>query len=36
MNKPIDITGVEIRTERLLLRPFRESDKEKYPIWPGE
>lgn len=28
MNKPIDITGVEIRTERLLLRPFRESDLE--------
>ena len=26
MNHPIDITGVEIKTERLLLRPWRESD----------
>lgn len=30
MNKPIDITGVEIRTERLLLRPFRESDLQDF------
>ena len=26
MNAPIDITGIELRTERLLLRPWRESD----------
>ena len=26
MNAPIDITGVELRTERLLLRPWRASD----------
>ena len=30
MNKPIDITGVEIKTERLLLRPFRESDLQDF------
>ena len=26
MNAPIDITGVELKTERLLLHPWRESD----------
>jgi len=26
MNKPIDITGVVLTTERLILRPWRESD----------
>ena len=26
MNAPIDITGVELKTERLTLRPWRESD----------
>ena len=26
MNAPIDITGVELRTERLILRPWREAD----------
>ena len=26
MNKPIDITGLVLRTDRLTLRPFRESD----------
>ena len=26
MNKPIDITGVALKTDRLTLRPFRESD----------
>lgn len=26
MNAPIDITGVVLRTERLVLRPWRESD----------
>ena len=30
MNAPIDITGVELRTERLLLRPWRESDLEDF------
>lgn len=30
MNKPIDITGVEIRTERLTLRPFKESDLQDF------
>ncbi len=30
MNKPIDITGVEINTERLTLRPFRESDLQDF------
>lgn len=30
MNKPMDITGVEIRTERLIIRPFRESDLEDF------
>lgn len=28
MNPPIDITGLTLNTERLLLRPFRESDLE--------
>ena len=28
MNAPIDITGVELKTERLILRPWRESDLE--------
>ena len=27
---PIDITGVELRTERLILRPWRESDLEDF------
>ena len=26
MNTPIDITGITLTTERLLLRPWRESD----------
>lgn len=26
MNKPIDITGLTLKTDRLVLRPFRESD----------
>ena len=26
MNKPIDITGLVLKTDRLTLRPFRESD----------
>ena len=26
MNQPIDVTGVEIRTQRLVLRPWREED----------
>ena len=26
MNKPIDITNVALTTDRLTLRPFRESD----------
>ena len=30
MNAPIDITGIELRTERLLLRPWRESDLEDF------
>ena len=30
MNKPIDITGVSLRTERLTLRPWRESDLEDF------
>ena len=30
MNVPIDITGVELRTERLLLRPWKESDLEYF------
>ena len=30
MNFPIDITGVELRTERLVLRPWRESDLEDF------
>lgn len=28
MNKPIDISGVHLRTERLVLRPWTESDLE--------
>lgn len=30
MNKPIDITGVTLHTERLTLRPWRESDLEDF------
>lgn len=30
MNFPIDITGVELCTERLVLRPWRESDLEDF------
>ena len=30
MNAPIDITGVELRTDRLLLRPWRETDLEDF------
>ena len=30
MNKPMDITGVEIRTERLIIRPWRESDLQDF------
>lgn len=30
MNKPIDITGVVLKTERLILRPFQESDLEDF------
>lgn len=30
MNIPIDITGVELRTERLVLRPWRESDLDDF------
>ena len=30
MNAPIDITGVELRTDRLLLRLWRESDLEDF------
>lgn len=26
MNKPIDITGLSLRTDRLTLRPFQECD----------
>lgn len=26
MNKPIDITNIQITTDRLLLRPWREED----------
>ena len=26
MNAPFDVTGVELRTERLTLRPWRQSD----------
>lgn len=30
MNKEIDITGVEIKTERLIIRPFREDDLQDF------
>ena len=30
MNKPIDITGVVLKTDRLTLRPWRESDLEDF------
>lgn len=30
MNKPMDVTGMEIKTKRLLLRPFRESDLQDF------
>ncbi len=38
MNAPIDVTGVEIETERLLLRQWRESDLQdlyEYACVPG-
>ena len=30
MNIPIDITGVELRSERLIMRPWRESDLDDF------
>lgn len=30
MNKPIDLTGIALRTPRLLLRPWRESDLDDF------
>ena len=30
MNKPIDITGLTLKTDRLVLRPFRESDLQDF------
>lgn len=30
MNKNIDISNVTLRTERLLLRPWRESDSDDF------
>lgn len=30
MNKNIDISNVTLRTERLLLRPWRESDLDDF------
>lgn len=30
MNAPIDVTGVVLKTERLVLRPWRESDLEDF------
>lgn len=38
MNAPIDVTNIQIETERLLLRPWRESDLEdfyEYASVPG-
>ena len=30
MNKPIDITGLSLKTDRLILRPFKESDLQDF------
>ena len=30
MNAPIDITGIPLRTPRMTLRPWRESDLEDF------
>ena len=30
MNAPIDVTGVELHTQRLTLRPWRQSDLEDF------
>lgn len=30
MNKPIDITGITLRTERLLLRPWKQEDLDNF------
>ena len=30
MNKPIDITGIVLKTDRLILRPFRDSDLQDF------
>ncbi len=30
MNRPIDITNVELKTDRLILRPFRETDLQDF------
>lgn len=30
MNTPIDISGVTLKTERLILRPWRETDLEDF------
>ena len=36
MNALIDITGIELRTERLLLRPWRETDLEDFYAYARE
>ena len=36
MNALIDISGVELRTERLLLRPWRETDLEDFYAYARE
>ena len=30
MNKQIDITGITLKTQRLILRPWKESDLEDF------
>ena len=30
MNKPIDISGITLQTERLILRPWKEADLEDF------
>lgn len=30
MNKPIDVSQVTLKTERLTLRPFRETDVDDF------
>ena len=30
MNAPIDVTGVELHTQRLTLRPWRQSDLQDF------